>query len=165
MGLPAGVSVGQVAGSTNEFGVKNGVLQKSYSKGVKVTADRGSALIHTAVQGELDLAAATSTLLAGILGHDVYDPAAVPAKVRDRIYGGGLLGVTEIGQPASVWKVGEFSLTNVNGAVAYGDFISPDTSGKWKSSTTTNNLKNGSIVCMEGNSVAAGPIVVMVNLA
>lgn len=165
MSLPAGISVGQTGAATAAFAVKNPILQMSYPAGMAVGASAGAAVVRTGNAGELGLASDSSTVLAGILGHDVIDTAALPDRVKNNLFGVGLLGFNEVGQAASAWKSGVFQLTNVNGAVAYGEFVVPDTNGKWKTGTTTNTIKNGAIVCEEANTVSGGPIIVSVYLA
>lgn len=164
MSLPSGVVVGQGVGVPTEFSVKSGILQRSYSS-MKSTASRGTCVKHTAVTGEVDIAGAGTTVIAGILGQDVYDPAGIPAQIAQNVFADGILTYSQVGQPASVWKMGEFHLTNVSGAVAYGDFLAPAAGGAWASSGATNNLKNGSVICVVPNSVAGGPIQVVANLA
>lgn len=165
MSLPAGISVGQTAGVQTTFAVKNPVLQRSYGAGVAVQASAGMAVVRSGNADELTLAAANSTILAGILGHDVVDTSALPARVKDNLFGVGLLGYNEVGQAASAWKMGSFLLTAVNGSVSYGDFVVPDANGYWKTGNATNTLLNGAVICEVGNTVAGGPIEVSVNLA
>jgi hypothetical protein len=164
MSLPSGVVVGQGVGVPTEFSVKSGLLQRSYSS-MKSAAVRGTCVKHTAVTGEVDTAGAGITVVAGILGQDVYDPTGLPAQIAQNIFADGILTYSQTGQPVSVWKLGEFYLTNVSGSVAYGDFLAPAAGGAWASSGATNNLKNGSVVCVVPNSAADGPIQVVANLA
>ena len=164
MGLPPGVVVGQGVGVPTEYAVKSGVLQRTYSS-MKSAASRGTCVKHTSTTGEVDTAGAGVTVIAGILGQDTYDPAGLPAAISQNVFADGILTYSQVGQPASVWKIGEFYLTNVSGSVAYGDFLAPAANGAWASSGSTNNIKNGSVICVVPNSVAGGPIQVLANLA
>lgn len=165
MSLPSGVVVGQGVGVPTEFSVKNGILQRSYAGGMVSAASRGAALKLSATVGAVDLADGTTTNLAGILGQDVYDPTTLPAAVAQNIFADGILTYSQTGQPTSVWKIGEFYVTNVNGSVAYGDFLAPAANGHWVSTGATNNVKNGAVVCTVPNAAAGGAIQISVNLA
>lgn len=164
MSLPPGVVVGQGTGVPTEFAVKSGILQRSYAS-MKSAASRGVCVKHTANTGEVDLAGNGDTVVAGILGQDTYDPAGLPAAIAQNVFADGILTYSQVGQPTSVWKIGEFFLTAVNGNVDYGDFLAPSANGTWASSGTNNTIKNGSVICVVPNSVAGGPIQVLVNLA
>jgi hypothetical protein len=165
MSLPSGVVVGQGVGVPTEFSVKNGILQRSFPAGMASTASRGAAVKLSATVGGVDLADTTTTLLAGVLGQDTYDPSTLPASIAENIFADGILTYSQINQPTSVWKVGEFYVVNVSGTVNYGDFLAPAAGGGWVSTGATNNIKNGAVVCVVPNSVAGGAIQISVNLA
>lgn len=165
MALPAGVVVGQgISASFDEYSPITGVFSFTYPAGMASVATRGAAVKRTATAGQVDLTLATDTVLAGILGQSTYDPAALPASVAERIYGDGIWTDSRINQPCSVWKRGTFHLVNVNGVVAYGDFMGPDAAGAWKSYGAVNPLKNGSVIAEVGNTTAGGSITVSADI-
>lgn len=169
MSNPSGVAVGQGVGVPTEFIVKSGILQRSYSAGMKSAANRGALVVPTAVPGEVDLADHDSppTLVAGLLGQDVYNPASLPASVANNIFADGILQFSQTGQACSVWKIGEFQLTNITGSVTYGQFLIPDTAGGTSGNlkgSSSNTITNGCIVAMSSNATAGGAVLAAVNL-
>jgi hypothetical protein len=162
----SGVTSGQAAGTFQAFLAKHGVLQiPDYTMSQAATA---GALVKakTDAPQDLQLTVGGETVVEGILGDSVIDPSTLPADVAQRIYAAGILTDTFTNSPVSVWRVGRFFLTNVSGSVAYGDFLEPDTAvpGNVKSAGAANPLLNGSIRCLQPNSVAGGPIEVWENI-
>lgn len=164
MSTPAGVVYGVGVGVPVEFRAVNGILQRSYSGGVTTAANRGAALTYSATANAVDPAAGTSTKCAGLLGQDAYDPSGIPGRVAENVYADGILTYSQIGQPVSVWKMGEFFVTQVSGAVAQWDYLQPTAGGLWLSSTTTNNLTNGSAIATVGNTSSGGAIQLSLNV-
>lgn len=162
------VTVGQGQGVPVEFGVKQGSLAVSdykmtvaASKGLLVKAD-------TTVSQGAKLVTSGDTIVAGFLNDTAVDVSALPADVQKNIFAMGLLDSKPVGEPVTVWKIGRFFVTAVTGTVADGDFLKPSTAtdGFVMTSTTTNALKNGSIMCLKGNGgVSGGPIEVFTVLA
>ena len=166
MSTPVGVFVGQGVGVPVEFGVKDGIRQRTYSAGMASGPySRGAAVKRTTNEGEVDAAGTADVIVAGVLGQDVYDPAGIPAQVAENIFADGILTFSQIGQPTSVWTLGEFFVTQVSGTVAYGDFMKPYDGGLWASNGATNTLLNGFVICTKGNnSVSGGAIQIAINL-
>ena len=161
-----GVTVGQSAGTTNQFVAKH-ALWAIPDLEMNQVASAGVALTYDTVAGApfVKLATSGTTLLAGILGENTFDPSALPAGVAANIFAANILLNKEINSPTTTHKLGRFFLTSVNGLVNFGDFVVPDTSGFWKSNGAANPILNGALVCIVPNSIAGGPIEVTCVLA
>jgi hypothetical protein len=165
MSLPPGVAAAVSQGTVIEFQVINGITNRTYPGGCLSSASRGCPVKYSATALAVDVSGNADTRVAGILGQDNYDPTGIPSTVANVIYGSGVWTYDAIGVPVSVWKEGEFFLTNVHGSVSFGDYLEPYTGGLWVSTTTTNNLTNGAVVAQAGNAASGGAIVVFARLA
>src|ERR1700683_2740919 len=133
--------VGQPVGTPVQFSILQAIFQIGNVFSMSVAANAGVLVKRTgsAPSGSLELSASGDTVVEGVLTDSVFDPSAVPTAVANRIWGVGQIELTQIGNPATVYKWGRFFVTAVNGVVADGDFLEPFTNGFWQSSSTTNN--------------------------
>jgi hypothetical protein len=162
----SGIVQGQGQGVPVQFSVKHGVLQvPDYV--LNAASSAGAPLSYDTVNGAPNVVISSTgdTVLAGVLGEDFVDPSTLPADVQQNIFALGILKANTVGSPCSSWKIARLFLTNVTGSVSYGDFLKPVTGGTWETNTSTNPLKNGSVICLRPNTTSGGPIEVFVMLA